>query len=367
MRSLPVVVATALLVACAGAPVTTPPSASAWPEADALFHRDPAWRGGDAAYSIDLGGSRTLWLFGDSFIARPGSDGRRGCAMVRNSIAVQEGTDPSRADITFHWRGTPDAPASWLPEDGDVWHWPLAGVRVDDAVTVFCTRVRRTQGDGPFAFRAVGWTAFALRDLGRPPAEWRCERLATFAAPFPVVVGTALVAHLDHVYAYALQEPGDHAVYLLRWPRRAFAAGQLNAPQWFDAGAWRPHTTLTRAPTPVLAAGAPEFSVSAIERGFVMVQSLGFGATDLALRTAPAPEGPWSEPRVVFRPPESGLDGLFVYAGKAHPQLSGGDLIATYASNAWDFGRAVADETLYFPRFVRVSRLPFVDAKAPRR
>ena len=35
-----------------------------------LFGRGrPRWLGGDGAYSIDLGGDRTLWLFGDSFIA----------------------------------------------------------------------------------------------------------------------------------------------------------------------------------------------------------------------------------------------------------------------------------------------------------
>jgi hypothetical protein len=236
-----------------------------------------------------------------------------------------------------------------------VWHWPLAGLRTGDVVTVFCTRVRSTGAEGPFGFAAIGWTAFALRGVDAPVNAWQCERLADFASPFPVVIGTAVVAHGAHVYAYALAEPGKHAVYALRWPRAAFAAGNLREPEWFD-GAWRAHAALEGAPTPVLAEGAPEFSVSRTSTGFAMVQSLGFGHTDLAVRTAPAPEGPWSAPRVAFRPPESSLDGVFVYAGKAHPQLAGagGGLVATYASNAWDFGRLVHDEALYFPRFVRL-------------
>ncbi|MEA2698994.1 MAG: hypothetical protein QOI66_3265, partial [Myxococcales bacterium] len=44
-------------------------TAAAWPDADALFRRDPRWLGGDAAFSVALGGDRILWLFGDSFIA----------------------------------------------------------------------------------------------------------------------------------------------------------------------------------------------------------------------------------------------------------------------------------------------------------
>jgi hypothetical protein len=343
-----------LATACHTSPRPELPIASAWPAADALFRRDPRWRGGDAAYSVDLGAGRTLWLFGDSFVARPGSVGRRGCAMVRNSIAVQTGADPSRAAIEFHWRGTADQPGSWFAEDGEVWHWPLGGVCTGDAVTLFCTRVRGTGEAGPFGFRAVGWTAFVLRGIDGPVQRWTCERLATFAAGFPVVVGTAVIAGREWVHAYALAEPGDHAVHLLRWPRAAFLAGDLLGPQWFDQGAWRIQPLLAPPPTPVLASGAPEFSVHRDRRGFWMVQSLGFGGTDLAVRRAPAPEGPWSEPQVVFRPQESDLEGVFVYAGKAHPQLEGGDLVLTYATNAWDFARAVADESLYFPRFVRL-------------
>ena len=83
---------------------------------------------------------------------------------------------------------------------------------------------------------------------------------------------------------------------------------------------------------------------------------LGAGAPALIIVLTALAEGhPWSTPRVVFRPPESDRPGLFTYAGKAHPQLqAGGALVATYASNAWDFARLAADEAIYFPRFVRI-------------
>ena len=53
--------------------------------------------------------------------------------------------------------------------------------------------------------------------------------------------------------------------------------------------------------------------------------------------------------------PESQLQDAFVYAGKAHPELIGADLVATYAANSFDFSELVADPSLYYPRFVRVS------------
>ena len=65
-----------------------------WPEADAMFHRDPNWLGGDDAYSLDLGAGRVAWFFGDSFVAPSVPSERRGTTMVRNSVGIQTGYDP---------------------------------------------------------------------------------------------------------------------------------------------------------------------------------------------------------------------------------------------------------------------------------
>jgi hypothetical protein len=47
----------------------------AWPEAGELFHSDPRWLGADAAFSIDLGQGRVLWMFNDTFVARKPANG----------------------------------------------------------------------------------------------------------------------------------------------------------------------------------------------------------------------------------------------------------------------------------------------------
>ena len=74
-----------------------------WPEADQLFRHDPSWIGGDAAYSVDLGGGRVLWLFGDSFIAKSPARSRADASFIRNSVAIQSGSaDPSAALQALH-------------------------------------------------------------------------------------------------------------------------------------------------------------------------------------------------------------------------------------------------------------------------
>jgi hypothetical protein len=47
----------------------------------------------------------------------------------------------------------------------------------------------------------------------------------------------------------------------------------------------------------------------------------------------------------------------FVYAGKAHPELRGADLVVTYAANGPD-RRLFSDLSIYSPRFVRVQLSP---------
>src|SRR3954471_8444065 len=100
------------LVACGpGAPAGR---GEAWPEADELFHRESRFLGGDGAYTIDLGGERILWLFGDSFVAR--TPGRSDDAFfLRNSLAIQTGRDPSRAFLQYQWRDDADgAPTTFF-------------------------------------------------------------------------------------------------------------------------------------------------------------------------------------------------------------------------------------------------------------
>jgi hypothetical protein len=342
-----------LSAACSTAPLHVEP----WPEAERLFLEDPDWRGADAAYAIPLGAHRTLWLFGDTFVARTAgaAAGRAGCAMVRNSIGVQTGDDPATARMQFAWRRSAAGPADWIPPDGKVWHWPLHGLCTGDAVILFCTRVAADPDPKSLGFRAVGWDAFRLGNLTAPPEQWTCERLPLPASvPFPVVVGTAVVADGDHVHAFALREPGDHAAFLLRWTAADFAAGNLRLPEWRDGDHWVPHDRLAAAPKPVLGEGAPEFTVHRDRRnGFLMLQTLGFPRADVVARTAPDLAGPWSAPRQLFHPPQSDRSGVLTYAGKGL-QLPDGSYLLTYASNAQDFAQLVADPSLYHPHCLRL-------------
>jgi len=328
-------------------------ASAAWPEADRLFREDPRWLGGDAAFSVPLGGERVLWLFGDSFVGDGTSRERGRATFVRNSAGLQTGLDPEHARMEFLWRERDGHPSAFFPADGDLWRWPSHGLRVDDALILFTWRME-SAGEGSFGFRAVGWDAFRVAEPDTPPSEWTLQLVEGFETSFPVIMGVALLDDGEHVLAYAVAEPGNHDAYLLRWSRADFRAGRLTRPEWYDADRWVAHGALAPPPRPVIERAHTEFSVQrAPGGGFLQVQTEGFLHGTVVLRTAASPAGPWSPPRELLRPPESELPGVLVYAGKAHPELVGAPLVVTYASNAEE-ARLLADHDLYYPRFLRL-------------
>jgi hypothetical protein len=349
------------LVACSSEgppPDVTVTAAASWPEADALFRRgSPAFLGADAAYSIDLHDGRVLWLFGDTFVAKTAANVRGESEMVRNTVAIQTGLDPLTATFEPAWRTGADAtPASFFPEetraDGERWHWPGHGVRIPDGpLVIFLSILRATPGEG-LGFAGDGWRLAIVDDPSGPPSSWIVRTVDPPAQSLDAVVGTAVAVDGDDVLALAAADGGSHATYLVRFPRAALAQGDL---------------------TQIVFTG-PLFDDAATEASlhfdpalghWLYVYSRGFGGTTLAMRTALAPEGPWSGTRDVFTPPESRGDDPFVYAGKAHPELdAGGDLAITYATNSFDFEDLFTPDgmrVLYWPRFVRVATTTVAD------
>ncbi|MBI3819855.1 MAG: hypothetical protein HY286_14255 [Planctomycetes bacterium] len=348
--------------------------AESWPEADLLFHRDSRWLGADAAYSVPLGGDRVLWLFGDTFVASGAARARPGSKMIRNSVAIQTGLDPTNAKISFHWREQSGAPASFFAENADHWYWPLHGARLGDGTLIlFLSRVRATPGVG-LGFEADGWRMAMIQndEANGSPDHWHPKIIAPPAPTPGVVAGQSVLAGGDStgemILTLAGREPGDHAAYVARWRAAPLAQGRLDGAEWW-AGASR-GWVIANNPSEagaefIMNDAGPECSLNYIKtlNRYIHIMSLGFGSTQLAAAFADRPEGPWSAPNAFFEAPECQRKGVIVYAGKAHPELDAGRdargrpyLCATYATNSLgDFGALVNDPSLYYPRFVRIA------------
>jgi hypothetical protein len=337
------------LCACKGD--AAPVSATTWPEADRLFY-DARWLGADGAYSVDLGRGRVLWLFGDTDLAKTPGGSRDGAFFLRNSAAVQTGSDPSHALMRFAWGVQSDgSPRSFVAEEGTDWFWPGGGARIGDAVVLFYGRLHSPESD-PHGFEQIDWRVVVVENPDEDPSAWTMHDATLPRDSQGVSWGSAVLLDGDFLYAYGERGGASHDIAIARWPRDRAGAGDLSSPEYFCGDRWEP--SCASGPAVVVPNGAPELSVHADGRlaPFVMVQTEGYGASTLALRTAPAPEGPWSNVVSFFRPPESLVADAFVYAGKAHRELAGADLVATYVPSLF---HSTGDTSLYRPHFVRIT------------
>lgn len=335
--------------------------ASAWREADQIFRRDPHWLGADVASTVNLGNNRILWLFGDTWIDPTGKGTRKGAYMVSNSIAIQDGTNPVTAPIHFYWGkdegGKPDA---MFPDRNGESLWFGNGVRAGDRLILFFGRTLRNTGAG-LGFEHVGWTAVMVTNPDSEPSSWKMQELKTPANPLGILTGFAAVLKQDgYVIALGSQNPvKSHPIFAARWHEEDVRKGNLMNPEWWagDRSGWIPDSSDDQR-YPFFNGGQSELSVhyDYQSKRFISVQTSGFGPADIYMRAAPLLTGPWSDLRMVYRPPEYYKSNIMIYAGKAHPELSGADLILTYATNTFRFDEQFSDSLLYYPRFVRLTR-----------
>lgn len=357
--------------------------ARAWPEAQ-LFKPSGAWLGADGAYSIDLGAGRTLWLFGDTFID-PLADGSRSNGpnfFIRNSCAIQAAADaqhaydPTRSTLSYHWgKGAEGMPGSFFPEldAGKTWLWPLHGVRMPDG-KLLLFRMQLGVSQGGLGFAVNGWDAVAIDDPAQVPSAWQPRALAPLTTQLQKLVGSSVLIWGEHLYAYAVQnDPEDHSMYLARWPLAALGGlreGALADPAWWCGARGFAPAAQCPQPQALFADGQVELSVhyDARLQRFVEIQTSGVfladAKTTLSLRTAPAPQGPWSALRPFYRPPEASrpdAQKLVVYAAKAHPEarwqaaassVPGSELFVTYVVN--DLAHPTPNDALYYPQALRV-------------
>jgi hypothetical protein len=304
-----------------------------------FFPDGSPWRGGDAIYSVPLAPDRTLWLFGDSFIAKPGVPVRAGSKMIRNSLAIEA----AGSGLDFFWRNENGHPADAIPcpVPGE-WLWPLSGLHIGPNLHLFLYRMR-ANGEGAFGFETVATVLGTVDNPDDPPGAWRIG-----LKDVPHSFGTASVRAGGYAYLYGV-EPG-----------RCARVSRVAETRLADVAAWRfwngTSWTGTAADAVSVFPSAPtEMSVSPHGDGYAAVTSGPLLSPEIQIRTAPRPEGPWSDPVTLFTCPEARWKkGYFCYAAKAHPELdpTGRTLVISYACNSFSFADAVGDLRIYRPRFI---------------
>ncbi|MCS6864795.1 MAG: DUF4185 domain-containing protein [Gemmataceae bacterium] len=356
---------TVWLLAALAAPPELPTVGTAAPDEalNALFRRREGWIGADGAFSVPLSDTRSLWLFSDTWVGRIDGGRRKPVAMVNNSVGVMDGVG-AKAQLTFHIpKNANDKPAAlFVPPDGQGWFWLFAGHFANDQLHIFLPRMEKTGRGGAFGFRGVDLWLGTVSNPEAQPSRWKITYTkvpcADLANPHrKIAFGSAVLATDEYTYVYGYEEtPGK------LFPTRRLLTARVPPGKLTDFTAWRflangTWTTTWKDATPQADGLATEFSVSYVRglQQYALVYT-EWGLSDRIVgRFARSPEGPWSEPLLLYRCPEAKDKTTFTYAGKAHPQLAGErELVISYAVNAFELAPVVQNAELYWPTFVRV-------------
>lgn len=333
------------------------------PELEALFQCTEGWTGADGSYSAPLSATRTLWLYGDTWVGKIVDGKRVPETMVNSTVAVQEGKG-ANSKVRFFIQHGEDGNLTALltPSDGLGWYWLQAGVLAEKKLLLFLAQIEKTSDPGVFGFRQIGKWLGVINNPEDEPTSWHIQQLkipwTLITTQRDLAFGAAVIEASGFLYIYGadedLQGPGrDRYLVVARAPIASVT--DFSSWRFYHEGQWV--TDFTVCSRLVKGMGS-EGSVSFLPKFgcYVLVYTEGGMSSKILARTAPDPWGPWSEPTTAYECPDVQIGkDVFCYAAKAHPEISGPEeLIITYAANSFDFSQVVNDARLYWPKFVRV-------------
>ncbi len=272
-----------------------------------------------------LVGRCILWLFGDTLFNPQSVDGTNGrsstagLADPNSPFSLFEKLDANGAPYDFlifteeekNYNQNPDYPntryALWVESAVD------AG---DGSALIFYSKVK--VGPDPFEYTAVG-TGIARVTAGSTVAERDAELLFNEAEiPF-----SSAFVHDDHAYLYGCKQ--TKVLHSSCYVARALLAAARNrsAYEFWNGTTW---VTEINQATEVFSGAWSGLTVSwnPYFDKFLLVHS-PLDSNDVLMRTAPTPEGPWSEPIVAFTGMEPPIADNKNYTAREHPELSSND------------------------------------------
>jgi hypothetical protein len=328
------------------------------PDWNQMFQRTNGWLGADVAYSVPLGSDKTLWIFGDTFVGHI-QDGKRTAAkMIHSSIAIQSTGEEPQFYYPVDKQGTPESLIKNLGPR--TYFWLSDGVRTEQGLSIFMQEVQWLNNTA-WGFKCVGTWLASVENPDEPPAHWN---ISTQKLPFTrvganqdVLLGLETLKSGDYVYIYGYSNRTNASAARSQILARASekSLGDTNSWEFYSEGIWTKDFEKTSS---IFSRAGAEGSVSwqPYLKKFVFVYSDGIWGAIL-MRTAEAPEGPWSTPVKLYQCPDMKISpNVFCYAAKGHPELSAdNELLISYASNSESLSEVMNDTRIYWPHFIRVT------------
>jgi hypothetical protein len=380
--------ASAALIACA--PVTFYQVATTY---NNYFTRNNGWTGGDATYSVPLGGGKTLWSFGDSFVGNaypPDASHpyrwRDPQGMPPNTFMIQNGS----SFITVVGTGGMD-PVTWLyppvmktgaeniPGIGREWYWPGDATVKNGTLYMLFHRY--------YKFGSGAWDFYTTRtDL----ATFSVAALTALTAPVSAIAPTSVTTYYtvpspsaskEPLFGSAILEEGttDYYIYIsdkvsgfhfskvlkvgqdnINGTRSYFSGYDTSGnPTWSTAFSG-PGVNLglmkKKNSSGVLSdlSVSPQFSVIKKGTKYRLITQEDIGGRRIFSYESSSPVGPWECESVIYTITEPDTMPVVTYNAFIHPQITNGTnrFLISYNLNAQNWGDLYSRVDTYRPKFI---------------
>jgi hypothetical protein len=303
---------------------------------------NPKILGRDGGYSGLFSGN-SVWVYGDTFLVNPNAEGD---TLISDSWAST--TDLNAADGITGFQEREDAagaPAMLLSytaaeqafntaHQGNpcqqqpcgarwaLWPGPVVADTARNRALVFYQLVMAQPGN--FNFGAVGYSVAIWQNFAdqpqRPTVNPTADHPDLLFGQNDPNFGVAAFADGDTLYAYACNgsNPGVPCVL-----GRVALENVLDRTAWtFYAGSGSWSGNVSNAVTVMNAAPIMSVSWNDYLQNYVVVYNSPF-SQHVRMRTAPKPEGPWSQEVTAFDALAPGNGGNSVHDAQAHPEFNG--------------------------------------------
>jgi hypothetical protein len=302
---------------------------------------------------------RVLWLFGDTFVSREeGRQDRMDMKVVLGTtLAISTCTTDNEFKIQYHLK---KKNGEFLSSFGEKdWLWPQDPFIVDHMLYVPLISVKANpEIKGPFKFEIVGHKIARIKNFeGADPNQWIIDYMdLTPGIPKGIrAFATTSAVYRDYVYFYPLYSATRDGLSVFGNILARIPTSKLDNPAQAieyltKDGQWGKKLDPAKVKI-VFNAAVSELSVRyhPDDRQWIAVyMSIRNNGDQMLYQAADAPEGPWTEPKVLLGsisevdPKSLRYDkDNFCYAGKEHLEFAQGrNLVVTYVCNSYeDFER----------------------------
>ena len=318
-----------------------------------VFPDKNGWYGGDGAYSISLDQERTLWLFGDTFVAH--EEGRKDRVdmdvILGTTLAISTCSSTKEFKIKYYLKKKNEKFMSSFGENE--WLWPQDPFIVNSVLYIPLIAVTATDKKGGlFNFKITGHKLARIKDFSATdPYKWRVDYIDLTPAIPPEIAAfaTTSVVHDNYVYFYPFYAYSKDVENVLGNILARIPASKLDNPteaiEYFTKeGTWQNNLNPARVKV-VLDACVSELSVryhAADKKWIAVYLTTQNKGNQFLYQVADEPEGPWTEPKALIGT-ISEVDSQsplydknnFCYAGKEHIEFARKkNLVVTYVCNS---------------------------------